>query len=48
MYTSQISEDINNIICLSPSAKYSLEEYLKGLDGEQIINDIEDEVEKDD
>ena len=47
MTTKEIYNAINNLICLSPSARYELMDYLKGLDGETIENNITDNEDMD-
>lgn len=45
--TSELFSSINDMICLSPSAKYYLKAYLRELDGEQIINDFKEDEDND-
>lgn len=45
MKTSELLEDIKDIVLLLPSAEYYLKKYLKNLDREIIENDLEDNIE---
>lgn len=42
MTTSDLYNAINDIICLAPSVRYCLKDYLRGLDDVILINDIKE------
>lgn len=42
MYTSELFEEITTTLKLSPSAEYELKNILRGLDGEEIEDDLEE------
>lgn len=46
MKTSELLNDIKDLVLLSPSAEYYLRGYLSRLDGETLENDLDDEEEQ--